>query len=200
MHLPTGLAFHLFLPQSTGLRGRGRTLKLTVSESFVPGLRYRSRAQELWALIVESFRDWEERMNEAAAAAGLSPVSAWALVQLDPEHPISQKELAARLHCNPSTVVDPTDRLEDCGFVIRNANPADRRVNVLVVTPRGSQVRDELIGRLFDPPEAFRRLPAGDQTRFRDVMLAAVSGARAAGRSGSGDRVRPQRQADRELG
>jgi len=149
-----------------------------VSESFVPGLRYRSRAHELWALVVESSSGWEERANEAAAAVGLSPVSAWALVQLDPDHPISQKELAARLHCNPSTVVDPTDRLEECGLAIRQANPADRRVNVLIVTPRGKQVRDALIGRLFEPPEAFRRLPAKEQAQFRDVMLAAVTGAR----------------------
>jgi DNA-binding MarR family transcriptional regulator len=105
-------------------------------------------------------------------------VSAWALVQLDTDNPISQKELATRLRCNPSTVVDPTDRLERCGLVVRQANPADRRVNALVVTPKGTQVRDELIHRLFDPPEAFRRLPARDQARLRDVLLAAVTGAR----------------------
>ncbi len=149
-----------------------------MSESFVPGLRYRSRAHELWALVVESFRGWEERVNDAAAAAGLSPVSAWALVQLDPDHPISQKQLASRLKCNPSTVVDPTDRLEEGGLVVRQANPVDRRINVLIVTPKGRQVRVELIDRLFEPPEAFRRLPAEAQTRFRDVMLAALSGAR----------------------
>lgn len=165
-----------------------------MTESFVPGLRYRTRAHELWALIVESFRYWEERVNEAAAAAGLSPASAWALVQLDPEHPISQKELAARLHCNPSTVVDPTDRLEHCGLVIRRANPADRRVNVLLVTPKGSQIRDQLIGHLFAPPAALRRLPAGDQIRFRDAMLAAVAGARAGSRPGSAERSQAQRQ------
>ena len=147
-----------------------------MSETFVPGLRYRSRAHELWALVVESFGGWEERMNEAAAAVGLSPVSAWSLVQLDPDHPISQKELAARLHCNPSTVVDPTDRLEEGGLVVRQANPADRRINVLIVTSKGKKVREELIDRLFEPPEAFRRLPAKEQTRFRDVMLAAVTG------------------------
>lgn len=157
-------------------RAKGRLA--SVSETFVPGLQYRSRAHELWALVVESLRGWEERINEAAADIGLSPVSAWALVQLDPEHPISQKELAARLHCNPSTVVDPTDRLEDAGLVIRKANPADRRINVLIATPKGKQVRAELIDRLFEPPEAFRRLPATEQTRFRDVMLAAVTGSR----------------------
>lgn len=151
-----------------------------LSEDFIPGLEYRSRAHELWALVVESFRGWEERVNVAAAAAGLSPVSAWALVQLNPEDPISQKELAARLRCNPSTVVDPTDRLEEAGLVIRRANPVDRRVNVLVVTRKGVKVRNELIDRLFEPPEAFRRLPAKDQGRFRDVMLDAVAGSRPA--------------------
>lgn len=145
-----------------------------MSDEFVPGLRYRTSAQELWALVVESLAGWEERMNEAAAAAGLSPVSAWALVQLDPDHAISQKELAARLHCNPSTVVDPTDRLETRGLVVRRPQPSDRRVNVLTVTDRGREVRQALIRRLFDPPEALRRLPVKDQERFRDAMLAAV--------------------------
>lgn len=148
-----------------------------MSQDFVPGLRYQSPAQELWALLIESYAGWEERLTETAAAIGLSPVSAWALVQLDPDHPISQKELAGRLRCNPSTVVDPTDRLEEGGLVVRQANPADRRVNTLVVTLKGKAARDEVIRRLFDPPEAFQRLEAREQTRFRDVMLATVAGA-----------------------
>jgi len=152
-----------------------------VSESFVPGLRYPSRAHELWALVVESFSGWEKRVNEGAALVGISPVSAWALVQLDPGDPISQKELAARLQCNPSTVVDHTDRLEEAGLVVRRANPSDRRVNVLVVTAKGKRVREELIERLFEPPDAFRRLSAEDQTRFRDVLLAALRSPQPAG-------------------
>ncbi len=149
-----------------------------MSEGFVPGLRYRSGAQQLWALVVQSLGGWEERVNEAAAHAGLSPVSAWTLVQLDPDNPISQKELAALLHCNPSTVVDPTDRLEKSGYVIRKTNPSDRRANVLVVTAQGRRVRDELIRRLFEPPASFRGLSAKEQDRFRDVMLAAIAGPR----------------------
>jgi DNA-binding MarR family transcriptional regulator len=152
-----------------------------VSESFVPGLRYPSSAHELWALVVESFGGWEKRVNEGAALVGISPVSAWALVQLDHDDPISQKELAARLQCNPSTVVDPTDRLEEAGLVVRQANPSDRRVNVLVVTAKGKRVREGLIERLFEPPEAFRRLSAEDQTRFRDVLLAALPSSQPAG-------------------
>ncbi|HET9783289.1 MAG TPA: MarR family transcriptional regulator [Candidatus Dormibacteraeota bacterium] len=145
-----------------------------MSDSFVPGLRYRSRAQELWALVVELLGTWEGRMNAASEEAGLSPVSAWALVQLDPDHAISQKELAERLHCNPSTVVDPTDRLEERGLVARRPHATDRRVNILTVTARGRAVRERLIDQLFEAPEALRRLPAADQLRFRDVMLDAV--------------------------
>ena len=143
-------------------------------DEFVPGLRYGTSAQDLWALVVESLAGWEERMNDAAAGAGLSPASVWALVQLDPDHAISQKELAARLHCNPSTVVDPTDRLEEGGLVVRRPKAADRRVNFLTVTAKGREVRHALIRKLFDPPEAFRRLSATDQDRLRDAMLGAV--------------------------
>jgi len=145
-----------------------------VSDDLVPGFRFSSGAQQLWAAVIESFAGWEQRITEAAEAAGLSPVSAWALVQLDPDHPISQKELAARLKCNPSTVVDPTDRLEEAGMVIRQPRPSDRRVNVLEVTSKGKRIREKLIERLFEPPAAFRKLAARDQARFRAVMLETV--------------------------
>jgi MarR family transcriptional regulator, organic hydroperoxide resistance regulator len=142
----------------------------------IPGYEYRSRAEEMWALVVEALAGWEQRMSATAAAAGLSPVSAWALVQLEPGVSISQKELAARMRCNPSTVVDPTDRLEEARMVIRRPNPEDRRVNVLVVTPKGVRARKKLIAQLLEPPAAFQRMPAADQSRFRAVMIESLRG------------------------
>jgi DNA-binding MarR family transcriptional regulator len=150
----------------------------------IPGYEYTSRAEELWALVVENLAGWEERAGAAAADVGLSPVSAWALVQLEPASPISQKELASRMRCNPSTVVDPTDRLEEAGLVIRKPNPDDRRINVLVVTPKGVRVRKKLIARLLEPPEAFRRMPAADQARFREVMIESLRPTRRKKRAG----------------
>ena len=133
-------------------------------------------------MVVQSLRGWEERVTRAAAAAGLSPVSAWALVQLDPDDPISQKELAARLHCNPSTVVDPTDRLEECGLVMRNLHPTDRRVKILTVTRRGAEVREELIRQLLAPPEAFGRISAADLAGLREVLIEALKSVEAGAR------------------
>lgn len=146
-----------------------------VSESFVPGLGYPSPAHQLWALILECMTSCEERVSSAAAEVGLSSVPALTLVRLDPEVPISQKELAARLGCSPSTVVDPADRLEERGLVVRQTHRDDRRIKVLVVTPEGRRVRDQLIARLFDPPAALRRLDDAETTRFRDAMLDVVA-------------------------
>jgi DNA-binding MarR family transcriptional regulator len=146
-----------------------------MTDAFVPGLRYRSPAHQLWALIVECMSEWEARMDAAAEDAGLSPVSAWTLVRLDPQMPISQKELAGRLGCSPSTVVDPTDRLEERGLVIRQTHRDDRRIKVLHVTEAGRRVRDELVARVFEPPAALAALAPADQARFRDAMLELVA-------------------------
>lgn len=141
----------------------------------MPGLRYRSAAHQLWALIVECMSTWEPRMDAAAEDAGLSPVSAWTLVRLDPELPMSQKELAGRLGCSPSTVVDPTDRLEERGLVVRQTHRDDRRIKVLHVTEEGRRVRDQLVARVFEPPRALSELAPVDQARFRDAMLRLVA-------------------------
>ena len=127
-------------------------------------------------MLVAVLPEWEQRMEKASAATGLSPVSVWALVQLDPDEPITQKELATRLKCNPSTVVDPTDRLEEAGFVVRRPNPADRRENELVVTAKGAALRKKLIARLLEPPPALGRLSAREMARFREVLLEAIAG------------------------
>jgi DNA-binding MarR family transcriptional regulator len=147
-----------------------------MTDALVPGHRYASGAQEMWAMVIGMLAGWEQRANDAAAEVGLSPVSAWALVQLDPKAPpISQKELARRLKCNPSSVVDSTDRLEQAGMVVRKPNRADRRVNVLVVTPKGVKARKLLISRLLDPPAAFRKLAKDQQARFRALMSEVLS-------------------------
>lgn len=146
-----------------------------MSDAFVPGLRYPSDAHQLWALLVEVLPLWEERMAEVSGSVGLSPVQTWALIQLNPDRPLSQKELAERLHCTPSTVVDPADRLEERGLVVRQTHARDRRIKELVVTPAGRALREELIQRLFEPPVMLDRLPAERRSVLRDTLLDALS-------------------------
>ncbi len=141
-------------------------------EATVPGVDLPTVAHQLWALLGRFCAGpHQRRVGAAALAVGLSPVSAWAPTQLDPDRPLAQKELAERLRCSPSTVVDPADRLEARGLVVRRTHPADRRVKVLVVTDEGRRVREDFIARVFAPPEPLRRLSRAEQHRLRDLLL-----------------------------
>ena len=69
-----------------------------------------------------------------------------ALWKLNPGAPApSMREVAASLRCDPSTVTFLADRLEKRGLVERRVNPANRRSNTLVLTPKGVKVRRKLV-------------------------------------------------------
>lgn len=55
--------------------------------------------------------------------------------------------LAERLGVNPSTAMRMVDRLSAAGLVSRRANPADRRENLLSVTPEGRRTVEEVMAR-----------------------------------------------------
>jgi MarR family transcriptional regulator for hemolysin len=56
----------------------------------------------------------------------------------------SQRELAGRIGIEPPTLVRHLDKLADDGYVERRADPGDRRVLRVVVTPAGRKRLDEL--------------------------------------------------------
>lgn len=82
---------------------------------------------------------------------------------------VAMKDLGQRLHCDPSFVTMIADALEQRGLARREANPADRRVKNLVLTPRGHEVKatleQEVLGAMpwtqalsVDEREQFLRL------------------------------------------
>ncbi len=64
----------------------------------------------------------------------------WALWELGHEGPLALKDLAARMHLEPSTVVGVVDRLVLKGLVVRNPDPQDRRRISLAPTPKGEDI------------------------------------------------------------
>lgn len=58
--------------------------------------------------------------------------------------PMSPSELSERLIVTRATVTGVIDSLEKRGFVLRSANPADRRSLVVQITPAGLDVLQEL--------------------------------------------------------
>ncbi|MBT2408447.1 MULTISPECIES: MarR family winged helix-turn-helix transcriptional regulator [unclassified Streptomyces] len=71
----------------------------------------------------------------AAADHGLTLIQARLLTVL--ERPLSMRALAALLGCDASNVTGIVDRLESRGLLRREADPADRRIKTVVLTPDG---------------------------------------------------------------
>jgi MarR family transcriptional regulator, organic hydroperoxide resistance regulator len=131
-------------------------------------------ASEAWALMHELFHASRRRFLAIASEFELSPPQVRALGVLDPDRPVPMSDLAEALHCDNSNVTGIVDRLEDRGLVERRSATHDRRVKMLVVTPRGAEVRDRLAERLEEAPPPLARLAPEDQRTLRDIMRRAL--------------------------
>ena len=139
-----------------------------------PPIKSETPVQEAWALIGKLFWEMRPRMIRLAAEFGLSPPQLFALRTLDPDNPISMRELASQLQCDSSNVTGLVDGLEAHGLVERRSAEQDRRVRMLVVTERGAQVRDRLNAVLNEVPPALAALSAEDQRALRDILRRAL--------------------------
>jgi DNA-binding MarR family transcriptional regulator len=65
--------------------------------------------------------------------------------------PLAMKDLGRRMHCDPSFITSIADTLEKYGLAAREADPGDRRVKRLVLTPDGAELKrrieDEMLSR-----------------------------------------------------
>lgn len=65
---------------------------------------------------------------------------------LDPTTgPLTMRQIADRLHCDPSTVTFLIDRLEERSLVERRAHPTDRRAKMIALTTHGAAHRERLV-------------------------------------------------------
>lgn len=78
--------------------------------------------------------------NAALAEHGLRVRSYSVLALATDDTRPSQRDLAAFLRLDPSQVVAIVDDLQNRGLIRREADPADRRTNVVVATPEGREL------------------------------------------------------------
>jgi MarR family transcriptional regulator, organic hydroperoxide resistance regulator len=137
---------------------------------WLANLDLHSPTEELTALLAALVPVLEQRFVRVCTDLGLNRAQAQLLAQLPSDLVLSQREMSQRLHCAPSSIVGLIDSLEERGWLARQVDRADRRINVLVLTPDGRQLREQLMQRLLDPPAAIRRLPAEAQEELRTLL------------------------------
>ncbi|QFG23062.1 MarR family winged helix-turn-helix transcriptional regulator [Actinomadura sp. WMMB 499] len=127
--------------------------------------------QEICGLVKGLATQLEVHVRERAANLRLTAPQATALREL--AGPMTMRDLAERMSCEPSNATFIVDRLERLGLVERRPHPSDRRAKILALTPRGTGVRERLLAMLLeDSPVA--RLTQEEQRTLRELLLRAT--------------------------
>src|SRR5262245_34478064 len=114
-------------------------------------LSKKALAVDAWRPLARFFFDTVNHRQRAFGQHGLTPNDARALFVLDPAEGRSMSELAEVWVCDASNATWIVDRLEERHLAERRTIPTDRRVKLVVLTPRGVKARDQLMEAMFEP-------------------------------------------------
>lgn len=98
---------------------------------------------ELSKLVHELDMRNSAQLRAQIAELRLTTAQASALVEL--EGPLTLRDLAQRMVCEPSNAVVVVDKLEQQGLVLRSPHPTDRRAKQLSLTTSGRELRERLV-------------------------------------------------------
>ncbi|SRR5213593_1538547 len=133
-------------------------------------MRKRDLAAEAWRPLARFFFETARHRSEAFRTHGLTPTDAKALHVLDQDEGKTMGSLATEWFCDASNATWMVDRLEERGLAERRPVPGDRRVKLVVLTPRGTQVKKLLMDSLFEPPPELLTLDRADLETLRDAV------------------------------
>jgi DNA-binding MarR family transcriptional regulator len=105
-----------------------------------------------------------------AAALGLTAAQVKVLLRLAPGEATPMRKLAQQLDYDASNLTTLVDRLAARGALERQADPADRRVKALVLTPAGERLRDQFWQNLVSDPGPLTALPQSDLRTLNSLL------------------------------
>lgn len=106
-------------------------------------------------------------VRRVAEQLGITATQVVALRELS--DPITARELATRMSCEPSNVTFVLDRLEQQSLIQRQPHPTDRRAKQIVLTPTGRRCRANVLQHL-STQSPLVPLTAAQQKTFRDLL------------------------------
>jgi DNA-binding MarR family transcriptional regulator len=107
---------------------------------------------------------------KSLARRGLTPNDSRALSTLDPKEGRTMRSLAEEWECDASNATWIVDRLEKSGLAERRDMPGDRRVKLVVLTPRGVKTKAELMKEFLTPPADLLDLDRTDLQTLQRIL------------------------------
>ena len=113
---------------------------------------------------------WHQRMR----ALELSPPQGITLRMLA-DGPLPMGSVAEALVCDASNMTGIADRLDERGLAVRAADPNDRRVKLLVITPKGQRMIEVLDAPLSGEFEGVNTLSEEERHTLAALLSRAFS-------------------------
>lgn len=101
------------------------------------------------------------------------------LLGLGKEPVYTQAALAKSINADKTRIIGVLDELQQGGLILREPDPADRRVNLVSITPAGRSLRDRVQADIQQQEnQLLEQLPAADRRAFLRSLqtLAAQAG------------------------
>ncbi|MCF6467450.1 MarR family transcriptional regulator [Nonomuraea sp. MG754425] len=127
--------------------------------------------RNLCGLVGALSRQIEQHVRERAVRLNLTAPQATALRELS--GPLTMRELAGRMGCEPSNATFVIDRLEEQGLVERRPHPSDRRAKQLSLTSEGTALRNQLLEILMEDSPMAGFTPQ-EQEMLQDLLQKAL--------------------------
>jgi DNA-binding MarR family transcriptional regulator len=116
------------------------------------GMSKTALAHQVWRLMFAFLMRTAPQRGKSLGRRGLTPNDARAISVLDPVRGRTMRSLAEEWDCDASNATWIVDRLERLGLAERRGLAGDRRVKLVVLTPKGGRVRGALLEEFHAPP------------------------------------------------
>jgi DNA-binding MarR family transcriptional regulator len=134
-----------------------------------PRREKRVLATQAWQQIFNFVVSTVEVRDRVLERLRLTPGDSRVLMSLHGREGRTMRSLADEWGCDASTATWMVARLVDRGLTARRAVPNDRRIRLIVLTPRGARSKRELLAKLYAPPPPLLGLRRGDLIALRDA-------------------------------
>lgn len=128
---------------------------------------------ELAKLVHELDTQNSALQRERVGKLGLTIGQASALRELT--EPMTLKNLAVRMGCEPSNALVVIDQLESQQLLERRPHPTDRRAKQLMLTPDGVERREQLLKSLRGEEPLLSVLTRQEQDALQDLLQRALA-------------------------
>ena len=130
----------------------------------------KARARRVWQLLFDFLISSAPRRTDVLGRFRLTPNDSRALNSLRQDEGRTMRSLADEWRCDASNATWIIDRLEHAGLAVRRAAPNDRRVKLVLLTPKGARVKNDVMEAFYTAPPELLALDSAELAALERLL------------------------------